>query len=288
MKRGFTFLMSALLFSLGASADVLKIHSSFESQTSPELTIIKLADGRNAFWDRSDVTNVTLSELKEHKGMIQIDMDENQKVLALNLVNGFVDDEESRTTTSVGMVSRFELGYQPSILASYSVAQTVLNSFNTSTIEGAQCYDKAHRWVYDEHKAYATKLMKMFLFFSDDYIARYTYPWWFHAAPFAYLRMNNETTERIMDPTFSQYPLKLKIWTDLFMKNKVECKSIDKYSGYSRNPQGGDCFIQRVSMYFWQPKDLEAFENTGALKSNFIPWEIDWAYEHGFGTRKPQ
>jgi hypothetical protein len=282
MKLGFLFFF-ATFASLTARAEVLKVHSSFENHSSPEITIIKLQDGRTAFWNRKEISNVTLSELKTHKGLIQVDLDESHKVLGLNLIEGFVD--EPRLTMRDNIL--LNQTYQPSILASYQVAQDTINSFSRGAIDGSQCYDKAHRWVYDEHMAYSTKLMKVFLFFSDAYIARTNHPWWFHTAPFAYVRMNNETTERVMDPTFFQHPLKFKIWTDIFMKNKVECKSINKYSEYSKAPNTNDCFIQRVSMYFWQPRDLEAFENTGALKTNFVPWEIDWAYQHGFGMRRP-
>jgi hypothetical protein len=64
--------------------------------------------------------------------------------------------------------------------------------------------------------------------------------------------MNGFVNERIMDPAFTQYPLKEKLLTDIFIKNKVVCKAIGKYFEYSAHPSEDDCYIMKTSMYFWQ------------------------------------
>ena len=282
MKVGFLGMALGLLSTAAvAKVEFIGLHSHFQSKTNPEIVILKLEDGRTAFWNQKELSTVELRELDGFKGTLGIELDQDQKVLSMNLLESFAPP---RPTVGLAITDD---AYRPSILANYSVAQDVMKSFNLNIIDGAQCYDKAHRWVYEEKKNYDTNLLKMFLFFSDSYIERYNYQWWFHTAPLAQVRMNNETTERVMDPTFSQYPLKVKLWTDIFMKNKAECLQITKYSQYV-NDRKYDCYVHRATMYFWQPKDLDSFEQTGEQKTSFIPWEIDWAYEHGFGIKRPQ
>ncbi len=280
-------LLALLLGLLSSSlmARVIQVHSHFESKTSADVTVLKLSDGSIGFWNHKNISNVTIRDLKNAGTSVDVEIDEGQNVVSLNLVSGFLPERNTAPFLNASVVDQ---SYTPTILADYSVAREVLGSFNTHTIEGAQCYDKAHRWVYEEYVGHGTKLMKLFLFFSDDYIERVHYKWWFHAAPYTQLRMSNQTTERVLDPTFSGYPLKFKLWTDLFMSNKVDCKEIKSYQEYSQNPHSSDCFIQRTPMYTWQPRDLETLGNsTQPQKTAFIPWEIDWAYEHGFGIKRP-
>jgi hypothetical protein len=284
MNAGILAILLGLL-STSLMASVVQVHSQFQSKTNPNVTVLKLSDGSIGFWNHKNLTNVKPNDLKESGVNIDIIIDENQDVVALNLVSSLMPQ---RITTPEINATNVDQPYTPTILESYAVAREVLASFNTDTIEGAQCYDKAHRWVYDEYAGHGTKLMKIFLFFSDDYVERVHFKWWFHAAPFTQLRMSGQTTERVLDPTFSGYPLKFKLWTDLFMSNKVDCKEITSYKEYSGNPHTSDCFIQRTPMYTWQPRDLEAIATgTYPQKTAFIPWEIDWAYEHGFGAKRP-
>lgn len=172
--------------------------------------------------------------------------------------------------------------YTPTVLLNYATAQSVLNDFSRKWVQGSQCYDRAHVWAFEEYQKFGTNLMKAFLFFSDDYIERYKFPWWFHVAPYSYLKLNNELTERILDPMFSQYPLKFKLWTDLFMKNKVPCKEILNYSEYSQSSHGSDCYLLRATMHYWQPQDLEALEDSEIERAGFFNDDIIWAYDHGF------
>lgn len=169
------------------------------------------------------------------------------------------------------------------IFPSYKKAQEELNSFNSAWVTDSQCYNRSHIWAYE---SYLRNIIfkKAFLFFSDDYIERYDFPWWFHNSPYALVQMREKVEERVMDKTFSPYPLKFKLWTDLFMKNKVECAVVDKYSEYSQRPGTFDCFIIKSTEYFWQPKDLAAFETSRIEKTKFIDWEVAHAYKQGFGV----
>lgn len=177
----------------------------------------------------------------------------------------------------------FQENLPPTIFPSYKKAQEELNSFNTSWVSDSQCYNRSQIWSYE---SYLRNIIfkKAFLFFSDDYIERYDFPWWFHNSPYALVQMRENVEERVMDKAFSPYPLKFKIWTDLFMKNKVDCAIITKYSEYSQRPGTFDCFIIKTTVYFWQPKDLEAFETSRIEKTKFIDWEVAHAYKQAFGV----
>ncbi len=272
-------LFSLLVLSIQsmAHAEQLEIHSTFRSPAQPATLMVKFMDGRVGYLDTSSKAFFSVPT----RGVVEVILDEDQDIISM--VRAVRTPVELDNTPDLVEV---ESNYTPSILASYAVAQNVLNEFDRSWIEGSQCYDRAHKWVYDEYKNYGTKMMKAFIFFSDGYIAREKFPWWFHTAPYVNVRMDNATTERIMDARFSQYPLKLKIWTDIFMKNKVDCKSITKYSEYLGTPNTVDCYILRTNMFFWQPKDVEAVERTGFEKKTFIKWEVDWAYKEGFGVTR--
>jgi hypothetical protein len=62
---------------------------------------------------------------------------------------------------------------------------------------------------------------------------------------------------------------------------------ISKYSQYLNNQEKEYCFISKYLMYYYQPKDLEAYERYNAAKTFWFDWEIEEAYELGFGVSKP-
>lgn len=280
MKNVFLFVIAIASFSAHAEAEQLEIHSTFKSKSLPKTLIVKFIDGRVGYLPTTDTKSV-LNRVPT-QGLVNVVMDEENDIVSMTRALPTNASEER----SLEELSAPEANYTPTILASYAVAQNVLDEFDRSWVEGSQCYDRSHKWVYDEYKNYGTKMMKAFIFFSDDYIAREKFPWWFHTAPYVLVRMNYETTERIMDARFSQYPLKLQIWTDLFMKNKAVCKPITKYSEYIGAPHTDDCFLFRGNMFFWQPKDVEALERSGSEKKTFIKWEVDWSYKEGFGITR--
>ena len=168
------------------------------------------------------------------------------------------------------------------VIGNYTSATNLLRRFKTSKRDDSQCYDRAHVWTYNARVRENITLNKVFLFFADHYIAKYKFKWWFHVAPYAEVEMNGVVTERVMDPVFYKYPLKFKLWTDIFMKNKATCKEITQYSQYLMNVNTNDCFIIKTTMFFWQPRDIEEFESTGVAKNTFIDWEIRWAFENAF------
>lgn len=265
MLKLVTSLLLLSSFSALAEVQTLEIHSVVPH------SFVKFSNGQVGFTseDYSPLTNK----------MVEVDLDADNKILDLRI-------SDAKAIEVPNMLKTFEeplTEYKPSVYTNYKVATEALLSFDKNYIEGAQCYDKAHIWSYTEYTKYGGKLMKAFLFFSDAYIARTGFKWWFHTAPYAHVRMSGVINERIMDRTFSDYPLKTKLWTDLFMSNKVECKLITKYSEYASHPGEDDCYMMKTDMFTWQPKDLEAEETGTVKKTKFIGWEIKHSFKIGFG-----
>lgn len=270
------FLILILCFlSFSAFAEIFEIHSVARKESEPGTWIVKIMDGRVGFWKEED--NTLLDARKFTNAIIDARLSEDHIFTDVRIV-GYLD----HAVPVIGEKILPTPPYTPTVYASYNYATDVLYRMRRQWRQDAQCYDKAHVWSYEE-AYYGRFMQKAFLFFSDSYIGRYNHPWWFHTAPYVLVRMNNVTNERVMDPTFSQYPLKMKLWTDLFMKNKAQCKEVQKYSDYSHHPGEDDCYIIKSSIYFWQPKDLEAFETSAVEKKKFIDWEIRHAYKNGFG-----
>jgi hypothetical protein len=250
-----------ILLGLPVLADTVQIHS-----VHPEF--VKLNDGRVAF---------TGNTYLFYPGQIvDVKLDENHEILTIGPAlfskpsPPFIDVQLKKT-------------FQPTVIKNYTAATDLLLTFNTNAIQGAQCYDRAHVWAYEASRNQKTELGKAWLFFSDRYIANYKFKWWFHVAPVATVVMKGEIQERILDREFAKFPMQIKIWTDKFMENKVDCRLISKYTDYSKHPGEHDCYTMRSTPYFWQPKDLDELEKSGAEKRDYVPWEIAYAYRYGFG-----
>ena len=265
-----------LFFSLSAWAEIFEVHSVARHVIQEKTWIVKFMDGRVGFWNEEDDLNLDVRTFTN--AIIDARLSENNILTGVRIV-GYLQNKVSRSTDKILPAPH----YTPTVYPSYQFATDVLRGMRRQWKNDSQCYDRSHVWSYDELYWGRRYFQKAFLFFSDAYIARYNFPWWFHTAPYALVRLNGEVVERIMDPAFVQYPYKFKLWTDLFMKNKAECKVVEKYSDYSGHPGEDDCYIMKASIYFWQPKDLEAYERSGVEKTKFIEWEVKHAYENGFG-----
>ena len=269
------FLFLIFFLSVSAFAEIFEVHSVARKESEPGTWIVKFMDGRVGFWKEED--DALLDARKFTRSVIDAQLSDDYILTDIRII-GYIEQPSS----TILETSLFSLPYTPTVYSNYNQATDILSRMRHYWRDNSQCYDKSHVWAYEE-AYYGRFMQKAFLFFSDSYIGRYNHPWWFHTAPYVLVRLNGETVERMMDPTFAQYPLKFKLWTDLFMKNKAECKLVEKYSDYSRHPGEDDCYIIKASIYFWQPRDLEAFETSGVEIKKFIDWEIRHAYKYGFG-----
>lgn len=119
-------------------------------------------------------------------------------------------------------------------------------------------------------------------FFTRKYIRKYKFEWWFHVAPMVHVVHDGEVKERIMDIKYSKGPLKLKQWTDIFMRDSAHCRVVDKYTDQANFPESGSCFVMKSSMYYYQPIDLELLEVQGQEKMRWLEPEVRHAYMDAF------
>lgn len=264
MKR--IILAFIVLTTTAALAETARIHSVTD-------TFIKFEDGRVGFLD--EVDSDVLNQIKPGL-VIKFELDQDH---ILDNIEIDASKEDRGTLPSPSVTEN----YTPSVLRDYTYATNLLHSFRFPPVKDAQCYDKAHIWTYETEYNYRARLLKAWLFFADHYIERYRYKWWFHVAPLAKVMMRGTVEERILDREFYRHPLKLKLWTDLFMENKATCKEVTSYYDYSQRPGEDDCYVIRSTPYYWQPKDLEARARSGTEKTQYIRWEIIHAYKEGFG-----
>jgi hypothetical protein len=175
--------------------------------------------------------------------------------------------------------------YKPSILTNIVQAFDIFKRMRNDHYEDAQCTNIAHVWAYEEFKRSGLKSEKIFLFFSKKYIKRYRFGWWFHVSPIVNMSEDNLIQNIVLDRGYTTMPFEIKTWTDHFIKSKKECKFIDKISTYYKNKSNEDCFIMKVSMYYWKPRDIRLRDQTGNEKKIFYKSEIKKAYQEAFFRR---
>lgn len=259
----------ALLLSAYSFAKPLQVHSISD-------IFVKFSSGEVGFWQDHRQSSLKRFSLNEGQ-LVDVELSSTHEILKVRRLPQPLGPDHFSST--------FIEANEPTILPSYKATQKILDGFNRGYIDGSQCYDRAHIWSYEAWEKDHILFQKMFLFFADHYIEKYRFGWWFHVAPIAKLTMKGELTERVMDPRFSKYPLKVELWTNIFMKNKAPCKEVPLYTDYSEHPLEEDCYLIKSSTYFWQPRDLEEFARSGYEKTEFVDWEVRHAYEHAFNKK---
>lgn len=173
--------------------------------------------------------------------------------------------------------------YVPTVLNSMNEAQAIFKNLRKGARSSSQCYSRAHIWAFESTSKYDLNSMKVFVFYTRKYIREFNFNWWFHVSPFTYVKSESETIERVLDFKYSRGPLPMQKWTDIFIKNKVTCPDISKYSQYENNQESNYCYLYKESMYYFQPIDLKNIERYGKIKTNWLQYEIKRAYSNGFG-----
>lgn len=168
--------------------------------------------------------------------------------------------------------------YKPSILKSIDQAREFFSEARLNYKE-SQCYNRAHVWVYDWRVKRNLYSSKIWIYFTPKYIREFDFDWWFHVAPVVHVVIDNAVKERVMDIKYSKGPLKIKQWTDIFMKNLANCPVVSKYTDQADYPESGYCFLMKSSMYYYQPVDLDILEQQGIQKTRWVESEVRHAFE---------
>lgn len=167
--------------------------------------------------------------------------------------------------------------YIPTVLKDLDEARSFFYDVRTNPKE-SQCYNRAHAWAYDWRTKRSLYSSKAWLYFTKRYIRKYKFDWWFHVAPMVHVVIDGEVKERVMDMKYARGPLKLKTWTDIFMRDGSHCPVVEKYSDQANYPESGSCFTMKSSMYYYQPVDLEQLETTGTEKTRWVESEVKNAF----------
>lgn len=175
-----------------------------------------------------------------------------------------------------------EIPYQPSILKDLDAARSFFYDARRKAKEESQCFNRAHVWTYEWRTKNNLYANKTWLFFTRKFIRKYKFEWWFHVAPSVLIVHEGQVRERVMDIKYARGPLKLKQWTDIFMRDNADCPVVQKYSEQADYPESGSCFVMRSSMYYYQPVDLELFELTGIPKTRWLEPEVKHAFLDAF------
>lgn len=220
-------------------------------------------------WDKNILLQVR--EAIKKKTWFLITLNEKREILTLEEIPA------PTTTSEVKMLPFADAPYQPSYLKSMDQARAFFYEARTNPKE-SQCFNRAHVWAYDwriKHQLYSSKA---WLFFTRKYIRKYKFQWWFHVSPMVHVNINGDVKERIMDVKYARGPIKLKTWTDIFMRDYADCPVVEKYSDHANFPESGTCFVMKSSMYYYQPVDLEQRDLTGIEKSSWIEPEVKQAF----------
>lgn len=167
--------------------------------------------------------------------------------------------------------------YLPTTVSSMSVARQYFYQARYNPKE-SQCFNRAMVWTYEWWRRHSLKSNKILIFFTRSYIRRYQFEWWFHISPYVHVMEEGKVVERVMDVKYTSGPTSFRNWTNIFMNQNPECPIIQKFSDYADHPYEGDCYLQRTSMYTYQPADLQMLEAWGYTKDDFNLTEVKQAY----------
>ena len=170
--------------------------------------------------------------------------------------------------------------YSPSIISSEKARELFYESLYNP--KDSQCYNRAHVWSHEwriKHKLYSNKV---WVFFTRKYIREFSFDWWFHVSPYVHVVEDGKVRERVMDIKYSRGPVKIRQWTDIFLRNDAPCPFVERYTDHANYPEFGSCFIMKSSMYTYQPVDLEWNEAFGLQKNVYVPSEIIASYLEAF------
>jgi hypothetical protein len=174
--------------------------------------------------------------------------------------------------------------YTPSILKDLDQARSFFYDAR-ATHKESQCFNRAHVWTYEWRTKRNLYASKVWLFFTRKFIRKYKFEWWFHVAPMVNVVVDGSVKERVMDIKYAKGPLKLKQWTDIFMRDNADCPVVQKYSDHANYPESGSCFVMKSSMYYYQPIDLEELDVTGKTKSRWLEPEVKNAFLEAFDEK---
>lgn len=263
-----------------ANAEILKIESIDRGDGYQQSDLIFLSDGRVAFAAPGAIDRFNIDQFLIGRDQhFSIKLDRHHNLISLQPLEHVTSAPTNDSPSLGGYVAD---DYEPTVLPSLAEVESIFKKMNRRWQEDSQCYNRAHVWNYEEFRRSGLLSKKVFIFYTRRYIRNYRFKWWFHAIPTVLANHEGTIVERALDPMFAKKALPMKEWTDIFIKTRRVCPTITKYSTYRDNQETEDCYLHFSTMYFWQPRDLDRLERTGAEKKDFIQSEVRHAYWEAF------
>jgi hypothetical protein len=283
--RCYLFLIFSFLLNPVAQADRIKdFVFDIDLASNPEEPhLIKLSQGRVVFLKQNKNFNLdTFKRSLDFEEVLEIEVNQNNEPISVSTINSPGSLNQSFLNDDLNQSDAGNMSYAPTELDNYDQAVSKFIKMRRDWQNQSQCYNRAHIWAYEEHRRSDFNSLKLFLFFTSRYIRNYNFYWWFHVSPMTLVKDGDSLTKLVLDRRYTRGPLYLKTWTNIFIRSKRTCPLIQTYSYYRNNQQSQDCYLIPVSQYFWQPRDIVRYEQTGIYKNSFIPSEVSWAYKEAF------
>ena len=254
------------------------IHHLDHGDQMGEETLVYLSNGRVVRMKNFDLSLIEeMQEGVQSKKVFELELSDHNEILNLNVS---AVQPQRLSAPSPSQKSLMTETFIPSILGLEKANELFRESIPSP--KESQCFNRAHVWSHEwriKHKVYSNK---MWMFFTRKYIRDFAFGWWFHVAPMIHMVEEGKVRERVMDVKYARGPLKIKQWTDIFMRNDAPCPLVENYSDHSNFPEWGSCFTMKSSMYYYQPVDLEWKEAFSMDRSSYLPSEIIAAYLEAF------
>jgi hypothetical protein len=263
-------IMTLLLIVPLAHAEKIRSRiDSVDMGNDGEEALLKLENGRVVFV--KDENKFLLEDKSLMGSPVEINTDERGNLESVTSPEFDPDPEQPTTpptTTSVNAT----------VLPDYNSALIIFRGMNPTWKTKTECTDRAQVWTYEEWKKRGLISRKVFLFFTNTYIRRYRYHWWFHVSPYVLVKDGEVVTERVMDRRYTRGPLFMKSWTDIFIYSKQTCAE-STYRHYRQNRNGAaHCFVVKADMYYRLPLHVRNLEDYGQVKTKFSLSEVNFSY----------
>lgn len=220
---------------------------------------------------------------KSNDNWFRITMDDDRNIIDVEDVEAPYQTEKEKTLLDL------PIPYVPTTVESMEKARSYIRKGrNPITSRVTQCFNRAHVWSYEWWRDHSVRSMKVFVFWTKEYVRRYRHEWWFHVAPYVHVMdTDGKIKERVMDVKWLSRPYEFQAWANYHSPKDIPCRVVTKYSDYANNPWDVDrCYFMRANMYTWQPMDLELYEAWDNYSKNaFNMDEIKAAFLEAFDVR---
>lgn len=239
--------------------------------------LVRFDNGRAAFMDNTKFNFLSTVQFSHDKNqLLKIHVNSSNKIYGIEALDERVEEEEEGQSMN-------QEPFQPAIVKNNNEALKIFNKMRKDYNKSGECYNRAHVWAYEEFMRSGLNSMKIFMFFTERYIRKYNYNWWFHVTPMVYV--GSTKSPRTLDRRYTTGPRQTKTWSDIFIKSKQRCKKVNKFDDFFLNQKKADCYHIYTSMYYVKPRDIEKRDLTGEEKTEFRENEIQKAYKNAFKKR---